>query len=518
MKRKNIMRWLYIAALSVLFAGCSANSRENSYTEVAQKEVTASEKEIPSAPSPTPAKVQGFIPPSIATQTVTPSPTENPYIEIETVQTCFDKYVVVTLDGYIEKPVATDIQIRGYSDNWYSLKASSYAMQVTDTVVTVNEEGKTVIIYEVSERIDGTKVITDTSNKKFSNLQAEITKAENYMSWQMDHGGWDKGVENQAKKAWTSGMKKNATSGWFGAKGELIGTIDNEATYTQIRQIAAVYREVPEKKYQESVLRGLDFIFHLQYESGGFAQVYPARGNYSDNVTFNDDAMINVLILLEDVRDGRYPFDSDIVPEEYRVRAAEAIESAIDYILKAQIVQNGKLTAWCAQHDPVTYEPVGARSYEHPSISGFETVGIVKFLMNQEQTPEIAQAIEAAVRWLKDSEVKGIKYIRKDTKGVYFVEDKNSSIWYRFYDIETNEPIFSDRDGIIKHNILEIGEERRHGYTWADDEPKEFLEVYDSIGYFSGRIEALVVEVQSVTEDGKTLEKGTAVAVSGEIQ
>ena len=175
-------------------------------------------------------------------------------------------------------------------------------------------------------------------------------------------------------------MKKNATSGWFGAKGELIGTIDNEATYTQIRQIAAVYREVPEKKYQESVLRGLDFIFHLQYESGGFAQVYPARGNYSDNVTFNDDAMINVLILLEDVRDGRYPFDSDIVPEEYRVRAAEAIESAIDYILKAQIVQNGKLTAWCAQHDPVTYEPVGARSYEHPSISGFETVGIVKFL------------------------------------------------------------------------------------------------------------------------------------------
>ncbi|MFG0295883.1 MAG: pectate lyase, partial [Maioricimonas sp. JB045] len=39
-------------------------------------------------------------------------------------------------------------------------------------------------------------------------------------------------------------------------------------------------------------------------------------------------------------------------------------------------------------------------------------------------------------------------------------------LWARFYEIETNRPIFSDRDGIVKYDIQEIGSERRGGYTW----------------------------------------------------
>lgn len=562
MYKRKITAILFAAALSAAITGCGAANQElqnpDSITDVTQAPTPVAT--VAATAMPTPAKINGFIPTTAPTatnaptQVPTPAPTEAPkllitdinaalealkeagvvaaspdavttvpelltdYIEIESVQTAYDGYVVVTLSGRLETVNPSDITLKGYNDNWYSLKLSSYEMSVTDSAVTVNKEGKTVIVYEVSNRINGTKVMADTANKKFSNLQAEITKAENYMSWQMDHGGWDKGVENQAKKAWTAGTDKNATSGWFGKKGEVLGTIDNEATYAQMRQIAAVYREVPEKKYQESVLKGLDFLFLLQFESGGFAQVYPARGNYSDNVTFNDDAMVNVLIMLEDMRDKRYPFDSDIIPEEYMVKIEDSIERAVDYILKAQIVQNGKLTAWCAQHDPVTYEPVGARSYELPSISGSESVGIIMFLMNQEQTPEIAQAVEAAIQWFKDSEVKGTKYVRKDSNGVYFVEDKNSSIWYRFYDLETNEPIFSDRDGIKKNNILEIGEERRHGYSWAGDYAKNLLKTYDAYGYFGGKIEAVVVANASTTAEGKTLEQGSSMTVSTEIQ
>ncbi len=438
-------------------------------------------------------------------------------VEIEKVESYADTFVIVTLNARLDTADAGDIQLKKYSDDWYALKASNSNMTIKESLVMINDAGQTVIIYNVADKMDGTMAVTDTSSQKFSDLAAAITLADNYLSWQMEHGGWDKGVEEQAAAPATAADSKNKFSGWSAQNGGELGTIDNDATYTQMRHIAAVYRETGDAKYKESVLKGLDFILKLQYESGGFAQVYPKRGNYSDNVTFNDNAMINVLIMLEDMRDRKYPFDSDILSDGDIATIDAAITKAIDYILKAQIETNGRLTAWCAQHDPVTYEPVGARAYELPSISGSESVSVIKFLMNQEQTPEIQNAVECAIQWFKDSEIKGIKYDKKDSNGVYFIEDSNSSIWYRFYDIENNLPIFCDRDGIKKHNITEIGEERRTGYSWAGTYPKKLLEMYDSHGYYKGKIEAVVVSTKSTTADGKTLAKGSVKKLDTEI-
>jgi PelA/Pel-15E family pectate lyase len=47
------------------------------------------------------------------------------------------------------------------------------------------------------------------------------------------------------------------------------------------------------------------------------------------------------------------------------------------------------------------------------------------------------------------------------------VEDASAPpIWARFYDIETNKPIFCSRDGIPKATLAEISHERRNGYSW----------------------------------------------------
>ena len=431
-------------------------------------------------------------------------------VEIETVETLFDHFVIVTLNGWLTTVNTEDIALIKNNVNWSTYQKVTSNLTITDSYAAVNKEGKTVLIYQVADILQGTSAVFDKKASSFSDLAAAVTIADNYVSWQMDHGGWDKGVDNQAKKPWDGKTKKNVTSGWTGIHGEMLGTIDNDATYTQMRHIAAVYREVPDDKYKDSVLRGLDFLFQLQCESGGFAQVYPKRGNYSDNVTFNDNAMVHVLYLLEDMLYHRYPFDSDIIPEEYLDKIEVSLDKAIDFILKSQITSQGKLTAWCAQHDPVTYEPVGARAYELASISGNESIAIIQFLMNQEQTPEITLAVESAIQWLKESELTGIEYIRNDSKGVYFVETPGFRTWYRFYEIGTNLPIFCDRDGVMKHNILEIGEERRHGYSWAGDWAKKLLNAYDKYGYFTGTIEAVVVESNSSTSDGKSLKPDSA--------
>ena len=72
--------------------------------------------------------------------------------------------------------------------------------------------------------------------------------------------------------------------------------------------------------------------------------------------------------------------------------------------------QDGKLTAWCAQHDEKTLAPAWARAYEPPSLSGSESVGIVRFLMEIEKpTPEIVAAIEGAVAWFRAVAIPGLR-------------------------------------------------------------------------------------------------------------
>jgi PelA/Pel-15E family pectate lyase len=152
-------------------------------------------------------------------------------------------------------------------------------------------------------------------------------------------------------------------------------------------------------------------------------------------------------------------------------------------ILKTQVVVNGKKTAWCAQHDEITLAPAPARTYELVSLSGYESVGIVRFLMSIDNpSPEIKDAIRSAIRWFEAVEIKGIKVVEKpDPKQArgydrIVVKDKSAPpLWARFYAIGTNKPIFSGRDGVIKDTLAEIEAERRNGYSWYNDAPSKLL-------------------------------------------
>ena len=126
---------------------------------------------------------------------------------------------------------------------------------------------------------------------------------------------------------------------------------------------------------------------------------------YYSHITFNDNAIVNILTLLQEIADPKN-YNFAFVGAEYRDRAAEAVAKGTDCILACQIEVDGKLTAWCAQHYADTLEPAPARAYEHPSLSGQESVGIVRFLMSLDQpSPEIIAAIQAAVARLNEAKV-----------------------------------------------------------------------------------------------------------------
>ncbi|HEX5964619.1 MAG TPA: pectate lyase, partial [Pyrinomonadaceae bacterium] len=295
----------------------------------------------------------------------------------------------------------------------------------------------------------GTVAWNDAQNKPaewYASAEA-LRIADNLLLYQRNSGGWPKNID-MAKPldAKDKADLRRATK-------DVDSTIDNGATYTQLSFLARVYTAQPQDRLRESFLKGLDYLLKAQYPNGGWPQFYPKLDGYYKHITFNDDAMIGVMKLLRDVaaRKPAYAF----VDEARRARAATAVEKGIECILKTQIVINGRRTVWCAQHDEVTLAPAGARTFEVVSLSGGESVEIVRFLMSlKEPSPAVVEAIESAVAWFKKSEL-------KDAEG--------KPVWARFYEIGSNRPIFVGRDGVVKYDVKQIDEERRTGYAWYVD-------------------------------------------------
>ncbi|ASR48279.1 pectate lyase [Paenibacillus kribbensis] len=319
----------------------------------------------------------------------------------------------------------------------------------------------------------------DFSKFSTGNTAKDTTLALNIVSWQMPHGGFFKAMEKNYKSKWNG---KTARSTWKSKDGVELGTFDNEATTTEIRFLADVYKKTKNKDIKNSVQKAVDFVLTSQYSSGAWPQVYPKRGNYSDAATFNDDAMVRVMVLADDIVNKKQPFDSDILDNTYRSRLQQALNKGVQYTIKAQIVNNGTPTIWGAQHDPFTYESVGARAYELPSKTTTESVGITAFLMSQPQTAEVKKAAQSALKWLDTNRIDGIKYNRKGPE--FFQKDASSVMWYRFYNVEDNKHFFSDRDGKKYTDIMKISEERRLGYAWAGSQAKSLLAAASESGYY----------------------------------
>ncbi len=292
--------------------------------------------------------------------------------------------------------------------------------------------------------------------------------AANILSYQTGLGDWPKNLDTTAKP-------------YTDDRAKLKGTFDNGATTDELRFLARVFQATNDERYRHAFDKGLAHILKAQYAHGGWPQFFPPGKGYPRYITFNDNAMVRLMEFLREVyRDDLYRF----VSAERRQEAQQAFDRGVQCILRCQIKVDDKLTAWCAQHDDKDFSPRPARIYELVSLSGHESVGVVRLLMSLDKpSPEIIQAVDAAVAWLKTAELKGIRVeTRSDDKAPrgknkVVVKDPNAPpMWARFYEIGTNRPIYSDRDGVPKRELAEIGYERRNGYAWLGTWPQKLIE------------------------------------------
>lgn len=337
-------------------------------------------------------------------------------------------------------------------------------------------------------------------------------KADSIVKYQMKSGGWPKNQD------WLKGVDSKEARQW--QKTGVGSTIDNGATTSEMEVLAKAVNQMAvmqsenykwldadmlkerRKAYLESFKRGLEYLLKMQYESGGFPQFYPAKPkeDYSAQITFNDNAMVNVLKLLRDVANDSARFHNMTVDKKMKKKCQAAYENGLRCIVNCQIHvdasgqvlpfdsplwRGGQPTVWCQQHDKVAFVPVQARAYELPSYTAQgETCAILELLMDEPKpTLEIKEAVKGAVEWLEAHAMRDVaveRFTNEEGRGdIRLVERKGAPLlWARYYDLERAEPMFCDRDGVPHKHLSEIGYERRNGYMWVGDGPKRVIEHY----------------------------------------
>ena len=332
---------------------------------------------------------------------------------------------------------------------------------------------------------DKSNVINAKPNQPRYKSTEIISIADNILLYQKDNGGWPKNYDMLA--ILTPAQKDSLLK----VKNILNTTFDNSTTYSQIACLANIYSTTKLERFKAAVLRGIDYILSAQYKNGGWPQYYPLEKNYSKEITFNDDDITGIMVLFKNIKENKSEYS--FVDENRRKKVAVSFDKGLECILKTQINDIGKPTAWCQQYNEVTLQPAWARAFEPPSICNAESSGVVLLLMSIEHpSKSIIAAVENAVVWFNQSKIYNTKvktipapdttyrYRYSRTDKIVVNDSSAPTIWTRYYELKTHRPLFCNRDSKVVYSLAEVDRERRDGYGWYTYEPQKVLNKYPS--------------------------------------
>jgi PelA/Pel-15E family pectate lyase len=285
--------------------------------------------------------------------------------------------------------------------------------------------------------------------------------AEALMAGQHPSGGWNYLVDfagPDSLREWYATIGKNA---WRLEEFQHYcgnATFDDGGTSECAKFFLRLYLEKHDAKYRPPLERVLKFVLDSQYPSGGWPQRYPlCKGEdssleYSAYLTFNDDVSsgnIEFLLLCHQA-----------LPE---LGLREAILRAMNVF----VISQGKppQSGWGLQCDPVTFEPMGARSYEPKALATHTTAQNVEQLMRfYEMTgdPAFLAGVPAALAWLDA--------VRVNSDAAPYAQGRSHPT---FVELGTNQPLYLHRAGSNVQN----------GRYFTDHDPRHTIGHYASFRF-----------------------------------
>lgn len=267
-------------------------------------------------------------------------------------------------------------------------------------------------------------------------LEAARETAGALIAGQLESGGWTEQIEfdPEARKRFRYRVDRRAR-GWN------VTTLDDDKTQSCIRFLIRLDRTLAfrDRDVHECALYALDALLRAQYPNGAWPQrfseppdprrfpvkraSYPHKwprtwpgSKYSSYYTFNDDTIADVIRTLLDA--------ADIYQND---RYRQAARKGGEFILLAQMPD--PQPAWAQQYD-ADMHPAWARRFEPPAISGGESQGVIRVLLQLVRRTGERRFLEPVPR--------ALEYLERSRLPTGQLA--------RFYELRTNRPLYFTRD------------------------------------------------------------------------
>lgn len=293
-------------------------------------------------------------------------------------------------------------------------------------------------------------------------LAAAKRAADALRRGQMRSGGWQAMVEFDPQRRTRWDYRVNPPR----ADAKDQSSLDDDKTQSALRFVMRLDRATGFKDpaVHEMATYGIDrLIDRGQFANGGFPQVwldepyaaeagkrqkanfptswpreYPGHNQYWERYTLNDNLAFDVLQTLK-LAHQIYAGPGEESP--YR----DAAIRLADFLLLAQMPK--PQPAWAQQYN-YQMQPIWARKFEPPAVTGGESQGVIRTLLN-------------AYAWIGDT-----KYLKPVAEALDYLEDSAlpSGKLARFYELETNRPLYFtstyeltyDADNVPTHYAFEV--------------------------------------------------------------
>ena len=272
-------------------------------------------------------------------------------------------------------------------------------------------------------------------------LAAARDAAHCLLEGQFQSGAWNGSIDfDPAKRKnhayiTSKDQKKNARN---------YSTFDDDKTQAALKFLMRYDRATGFKdaRVHAGVERALASVLTAQFSHGGWPQGYKAPvdqtvtkvakarypadwprkhpgGDYWDYPTLNDNSQVDVMDML---------FQASEIYGDPKFRQA-ALKGA-EFLLAAQMPE--PQPAWAQQYN-YDFEPIWARKFEPPAISGSESQNVIKILMDvycETGDKRFLDAVPPALKYLERSKL------------------PNGQL-ARFYELKTNEPLYFTREYVL---------------------------------------------------------------------
>jgi PelA/Pel-15E family pectate lyase len=261
-------------------------------------------------------------------------------------------------------------------------------------------------------------------------------KAANALLYgQLKSGGWRNSIDFDPKSKLTAEYRNGKGSG------SNVSSLDDGQSQSALRFLIQIDGALhfSDKKIHEATEFALSSLLKAQFPNGGFPQSWtgpvsqeaPKKASYPD-YDWRSEGRVKNYWDMYTLNDNTCGYLAGTLDEAYRVynkpEYLQALEKLGDFLILAQMPE--PQPGWAQQYS-YQMQPIWARKFEPPGVSGDESQEAIETLMlifRATNNAKYLEPIPAALKWLDKSKLP-------------------DNTLARYYELKTNRPLYMERSG-----------------------------------------------------------------------